>query len=513
ANMTANVFHWTTAPTTTFPYPYIFPPTSVGSSTPVVYSTHAAMRTATSLNANGIEINPKGSGTSVASPIDGTYKVTAGQASLHTNATALSGTIATLIGQTTGTKHAGAWRGEAPSEPPVEQPLGVLYGRTVTLNQHTLADMPANTTAGTSRFTYTAQQGASNLRLTFMNWYNSSYKASPYCTDNANSASITVQAMVFAPGSSTGTVVTVGGNPSWTINGGNWIQTDPIPISVTAGQQFDVQTYVSGTQWYPTLVYSGWWAANSNQATSGSAKITSGSSSSSGLYMPAVITGQRTGGAVLIMGDSIAYNSALPTLGYIEKGLEGNYGAINAAVAGDRLYWFRAGRRNTNMSLFARNDATTTIVEYCRNDLEDGRSVAQMQADLIWLWSDRSGAGQRVIQTTITPRTTSTDSWATTGNQTVANATIEARRVQLNDWIRAGAPIVSGAAVAPGTSGALLAGQAGHPLYTYWEITDQVETARNSGIWRAPSYTTDGLHPTTTGINAAATGVQTGSIV
>lgn len=104
-----------------------------------------------------------------------------------------------------------------------------------------------------------------------------------------------------------------------------------------------------------------------------------------------------------------------------------------------------------------------------------------MQGDLLWLWNQRSTAGQRVIQTTITPHTTSTDGFVTTANQTVHSMTIEARRVQLNDWIRAGAPTVSGPPVAPGTSGALLAGQAGHPLFGYWEIADQAETARNSG--------------------------------
>lgn len=55
-------------------------------------------------------------------------------------------------------------------------------------------------------------------------------------------------------------------------------------------------------------------------------------------------------------------------------------------------------------------------------------------------------------------------------------------------------------------------GQASHPLYTYWEIADEVETARNSGIWRA-GYTDDGLHPTATGINAAAAGVDVADIV
>lgn len=123
-NMTANVFHWTAAPTTTFPYPYIFPSTTVGSSTPVVYSTHAAMRSATSLNANGVEINAKGSGMSNASPIDANYAVTTAQAALHTSATALSGTIAALIGQSAGTKHAGAWRSETGTPPSEIREIG-----------------------------------------------------------------------------------------------------------------------------------------------------------------------------------------------------------------------------------------------------------------------------------------------------------------------------------------------------------------------------------------------------
>ena len=387
------------------------------------------------------------------------------------------------------------------SEPP-EDVFGALYGRTITLNQHTIADLPAQTTAGTSRFAYKVQQSADNIRLVYMNWYNSSYKATQYCTDYANTATITVQALVFPPGSSTGIPVTVGGSTSWTITGGNWVQTDPIAIGVTAGQSIDVQTYVSGTQWYPTLINGGGFVA-SNQATRGSSKL---GSSAGALYAPAIVTGKRSGPAVVVMGDSIAYNSAQGnSFGYLEKGLDGHYGLINTSSPGDRLYWYLAGRRS--FSQFADNDATTAIVEYCRNDLGDGRTVAQMQANLLTLWTTRKNAGQRVIQTTITPNTTSTDSWATTGNQTVANAGVESNRVSLNNWIRAGAPIVGGTAVAPGTSGATLAGQAGHPLYGYWEITDEVETARNSGIWKA-GYTTDGLHPNTAGINAAAAGVD-----
>lgn len=403
-------------------------------------------------------------------------------------------------------------RSSSIEQPTGEEPFGLLYGRTMTLNQHTLADLPAQTTAGTSRFSYKSQATVTKIRLTFINWYNSSYKASPYCTDNNNAAPITVQALVYGPGSSTGIVATVSGSASWVINGGAWVQTDWISVNIAAGQTFDVQTYVSGAQWYPMLVYAGWWAAGSNQAVAGSAKITSGASSSNGIYMPAVITGDHTNGAVLILGDSIAHNSALATLGYIEKGLDGQYGAINAAVSGDRAYWALDGTGRRTKSWFANQDASTTICEYGRNDLIDGRTLGQLQANLLTIWNQQSGYGQRVIQPTITPHTNSTDSWATTGNQTVVNTTVESRRVQLNDWLRAGAPIVSGTAVAPGTSGALLAGQAGHPLHTHWEIADHVETARNSGIWKA-GHTGDGLHPNTTGINAAAAGVVPAAVV
>lgn len=387
------------------------------------------------------------------------------------------------------------------STPPTDAKFGALYGRVVGLHQVTLADATAQTTAGTSRYTYTAQQSAEKLWLTYINWYNGSYKATPYCQDMANSASLTMQALVFAPGSSVGMPVTVGGQVSWTVESGARVQTDPIAIGVTAGQQFDVQTYVSGTQWYPTLINGGGFTTG-NQAIAGSSKV---ASSSGWIYTPAIVTGKRTGPAVLICGDSIAYSVVGSSMGYIETGLNGHYGAINTAVAGDRLYWALGGRRTS--SYFANNDATTTICEYCRNDLEDSRTVSQMQANLLTLWTTQHNAGQRVIQTTITPHTGSTDSWATTANQIVTNSTIEANRVQLNNWIRAGAPIISGVAVTPGTSGAVLAGDAGHPLYSYWEIADLVETARDSGIWKA-GYTSDGLHPNGTGITAASAGVD-----
>lgn len=108
--MDGNVFHWRSAPTTSYPYPYIMPPATVTSSTPVVYSTHTQLVAATGLNPHGTEINPKGSGTNQLSPIDSSYRIAPSQVGLHTNAVALESTIATLIGRRAGERHVGVWR-------------------------------------------------------------------------------------------------------------------------------------------------------------------------------------------------------------------------------------------------------------------------------------------------------------------------------------------------------------------------------------------------------------------
>jgi hypothetical protein len=105
-----------------------------------------------------------------------------------------------------------------------------------------------------------------------------------------------------------------------------------------------------------------------------------------------------------------------------------------------------------------------------------GRTLVQMQTDLTTIWTALSNRGMKVHAGTIPPGTTSTDSWATTANQT--KKATEATRVAFNDWIR--------------TTPAPLAG--------YVETADACETARNSGFWKvngAANYaTTDGTHPT-----------------
>jgi lysophospholipase L1-like esterase len=131
--------------------------------------------------------------------------------------------------------------------------------------------------------------------------------------------------------------------------------------------------------------------------------------------------------------------------------------------------------------------------------------LAQLQANNLSLWKALSSRQLKAFQTTITPSSTSTNT---------VPAANDSVRVAYNTWLRAGSPIdpATKNAVAVGTAGALLAGQAGHPLEGYFEIADLGETARNSGLWKA-GYSGDGTHPTSTGHAALALGIDTTRIV
>lgn len=135
--------------------------------------------------------------------------------------------------------------------------------------------------------------------------------------------------------------------------------------------------------------------------------------------------------------------------------------------------------------------------------------LATTQADTLSLWTTLANRGMRVVAFTVTPRSSSSDNWATTGNQTT-NTANPTQRVPYNQWLRAGAPIhpTTKAPVAVGTAGALVAGNAGHPVAQVVDVSPAVETAQDSGIWKATGsaqgFTIDGTHPSVAGHQAMA---------
>jgi hypothetical protein len=78
--------------------------------------------------------------------------------------------------------------------------------------------------------------------------------------------------------------------------------------------------------------------------------------------------------------------------------------------------------------------------------------------------------------------------------------------------VRVLAPVWLGPATGCGTPAASDVLLSGHPVSAYFEVADTVETARDSGIWKAGYvYTTDGVgvHPSATGHAAMAAAINT----
>lgn len=160
--------------------------------------------------------------------------------------------------------------------------------------------------------------------------------------------------------------------------------------------------------------------------------------------------------------------------------------------------------------------ATDVICEHGVNDgLNSGATTfAGLAGALLGLWGQlvALAAAPRIWQCTLPPSyNTSTDAWVTTVNQTAPPG--NTARVQVNDWIRAGAPLVGAAPVAAGT-----AGSTPSPLLTgYFDAADAMESARNTGLWKvngaANYYTADGTHPSIAAHAAAASIVNTAAIL
>jgi len=126
---------------------------------------------------------------------------------------------------------------------------------------------------------------------------------------------------------------------------------------------------------------------------------------------------------------------------------------------------------NANLGLFAYTDL---MEQHGLNDLSlNSRTKAQVEADLQTVLGQTNIVGKNIYKTTITPRSTSTDGWATTANQTPTVDGNMADLTGLNTDIRAGLPNVN----------------------TVLEAADAAMSARDSNIHLAPpAGTADGTH-------------------
>ncbi|NKZ63114.1 hypothetical protein GTG23_00850 [Rhodococcus hoagii] len=367
-----------------------------------------------------------------------------------------------------------------------------------------VSSISMKTEAGTSKVPHVAGFDASELRMTIHNWL---FSGSSAFTDQDGAAPLPARAAFMVGGKTY--PVTFRGSRDVTVDPGGYITCDPLGVEVAKGETFYTLIYTSSTSWKPNRISytssdSGGFVATTDATASGSTIPADGAS---GLLAPALVTGvpakvgQRT---VAIAGDSIAsgagdgYNgTAHPVAlgapmraggGYLARALRGRTGTVQVAQPSDLAQNFRKAdkhfRRGTLVS-----SATDAICEYGINDLGASLGHAVVKQELVNTWMVLARRGLRVWQPTLTPYSTSSNGWITTAGQTPFSGAAD--RVQVNDWIRDGAPITGSTPAAVGASGGSVvrAGQPGHPLHSWWEAADAVESSRNSGRWMAPERT------------------------
>jgi hypothetical protein len=335
------------------------------------------------------------------------------------------------------------------------------------------------------------------------------YRNGHHETDNANTLTLRAQVSLGASGAAPFIPVYFNGFRQITLDAGGAILSDPVPVDLLAGTQFFVHTMqTAGTQQagekyiinHNTFL-TGEFGNNTASDQTG-VQLASGAI---GGLMPTYITagsGAPTRRALMgIYGDSIPDGKHDTNQeGYVARALKGNYGYVSACLSSEQLSTFVTAANSFRRRLLM-DGITAAITNYGINDCSGGRTLPQMQADVALLTAIMRRAGATAVTwCTLCPNTTSSDAWATTGNQTVS--AFEAARVAFNDWLRTH--------------------PAGVGIDYVFDAADVVEAnaagaaTRNGGRWgvtyaSAPGGgggSPDGIHPTIAGHLALKTALQ-----
>ena len=308
-------------------------------------------------------------------------------------------------------------------------------------------------------------------------------------TEVSIAGTATIEASIEYP-IGTFTRVTFSGSNSGSCPAGSNLVSDAASVSIPKGAVFFVRTYWLSAAGMPYVIGNGLNNATGTSVTSGEyfqygASVsntvmggTINNTSVSTLFKPLAIIGPTSRVSWFSAGDSrlglggsgATYDTASDALGLLgehERYLGRDYAVIHAGRSGDSV---RAATTNGYTLRLALSQYCSHIAcEYGFNDLDAGaRTATVILADLVTFAAYFSG--KPFWQSTISPASTSTDSFATTVNQTTKAS--NAQRVLLNAAIRFGSA----------------------PFHGVFEVADQMESARDSGLWKAPGYTVDGIH-------------------
>jgi hypothetical protein len=334
-----------------------------------------------------------------------------------------------------------------------------------------------------SRTAHVATQDITVLQLLFCNWY-----LSQAATESANAASVTYAVSIEYPAGTVAQVTWAGATSKTAASLGDTGLSDPASVTIPSGAVFWVRCYATSTA--ATIPVTGvgerWSAQGEASVVSGATDQTmSGTVTDGGSYQflhPTVIVANTTKPSFAIHGDSRAQyqstvmDAATGAVGQIAESLGSSYPWSNFAQSSNRMY--NQNKNGARIAALAKY-FSHIICNLGVNDTLDARTLAQMQGDVeIFRYRFRN---KTIIWPTIECRTTSTDSWATVANQTLdAN---DPTRVAFNAWLKT---IPTRISAAP-------------------DIAADISDA-STGKWKAPGYTDDGLHPSSTAGDAIKAG-------
>lgn len=320
-----------------------------------------------------------------------------------------------------------------------------------------------------SRSLHRMQEDVSWVQLVFPCWQDNEQVVGANATITA---SVEYPAGVF-------TQATFAGSASGTILDGNHATTDRVYVNIPSGVDFFVRSYFTNSvgivynarAGLTTLGEAATYAASGvvDQTMSGTVSATGGASGNI-LYGPIAIVSHSKRKSVALIGDSRVQGpndtvnaTAQHHIGEQARSFGDSYAYMNLGVSGTRASQFASN--TSKVVQLAKAYATHVVGNFGINDI-GSQTAAQCLANVQMV---RTLIGLPYFHTTVAPRSTSTDAWATTVNQTT-HAT-NAVRLTLNGLLRA---------VPAGFSGV-------------FELADVVESARDSGLWKV-NYTADGLH-------------------
>jgi len=252
--------------------------------------------------------------------------------------------------------------------------------------------------------------------------------------------------------------MSVGGTTTTSVNPAALPVTNPAGVYLPANAEITIKTgaivampvsYIPGglTQTVRTKKV-GSNAASSQIFTRFDVSIPGGGADTTLGLFPVMVTGipAKRHVAIAGWGDSLmagvgdVTNNSNGCMGWFEHachavdGASRNIPFTNLSKSGDMTSTYSVDEAQARFAYL--EYATHVIFGMGNNDIMSGRTLAQMQGSHLEAWAHAKLFGCKVGAVTLTPRTTSTDSWATVANQTpMSGYTTAGIRGQFNAWL------------------------------------------------------------------------------